>query len=340
MPDLGRSPIQTLSLAVIATVAAIALLQNGQELFAPVTLGLVVAIVLAPMVSRLGRIGVPRAVSATGALFIAIAAIILLLSLVGPVVMDVIAQIPRIEARAMWWLEGMSRSLQGLEPITEELRKSMGGGGQSAMEQAVPTLSEALWMAPNFMGQALIFAGTLFFFLLTRDNIYEAAPAQARTLRQADRAVSHYFTTVTAINAGLGFAVFGVMSLIGLKGAVMWGMAAFLLNFVLYLGPAVLVISLLIAGVTQKTGVAALLPAASYLMLNLTEAQFVTPTLVGHRLRINPLAVFVAIIFGLWLWGPLGGIVALPVMVWIGALLSATAEATTAPHFNTQPEPT
>lgn len=336
MADRSDSlPGQSLSLAVIATVAAIALLQYGQELFAPMTLGLVTGVVLAPVMTKLSGIGVPRAVSATSALLLAVAGIVVGIGLVGPIVLDMVGQIPRLESRVFYWLEDITRTLRGLEPLTEEIKKSITGPGGSGMEDAVPTLSEALWMAPNFMAQALIFAGTLFFFLLTRDDIYLALPARSATLRRADRAVSHYFTTVTAINGVLGAAVFGAMTVLGMPNAVLWGVAAFILNFVLYLGPAVMLLSLFVAGMINMTGFQALLPPIAYLALNMTEAQFVTPTLVGQRLRMNPLVVFLAILFGLWLWGPMGGIVALPVIVWVGAYFSAGVEAATSPNIAT-----
>jgi predicted PurR-regulated permease PerM len=50
--------------------------------------------------------------------------------------------------------------------------------------------------------------------------------------------------------------------------------------------------------------------------MNAIEAQFVTPTLVGKSLSVNPLLVFVSLVFWLWLWGPIGGIIAIPLLIW------------------------
>jgi predicted PurR-regulated permease PerM len=83
-----------------------------------------------------------------------------------------------------------------------------------------------------------------------------------------------------------------------------------------------LLVALAVVGFTEFNGAYALLPALAYLMLNMTEAQFVTPTLVGQRLQLNPLVVFLAILFGLWLWGPIGGIVSLPLLVWATAFMA------------------
>lgn len=165
---------------------------------------------------------------------------------------------------------------------------------------------------------------------MTRDDIYSAIPQYRVALKQADRAVSHYFVTIALINLGLGVSLCGVLILIGLPNPMLWGAAAFLANFVLYLGPLAIMFSLLLAGLLTFNSAYALVAPASFLMLNAIEAQFVTPALVGKQLKVNPLVVFLSIVFGLWLWGPLGGIVALPVVVWVYALVSAQSKRGTA----------
>ena len=97
---------------------------------------------------------------------------------------------------------------------------------------------------------------------------------------------------------------------------MLWGLAAFLLNFVLYLGPVVFAFALFIGGIVQFEGAISFLPAALYVAMNLTEGQFVTPALVGRHMKVNPLLVFLSLVFWLWLWGPIGGVVAIPFLVW------------------------
>ncbi len=73
--------------------------------------------------------------------------------------------------------------------------------------------------------------------------------------------------------------------------------------------------------VARASGPASLAPAASFILLNTIEGQFVTPALVGKHMAVNPLLVFLALIVGIWLWGPIGGIVAIPLLLW-GLVLS------------------
>lgn len=95
-----------------------------------------------------------------------------------------------------------------------------------------------------------------------------------------------------------------------------WGLLAFLVNFILYLGPAMLALALLIAGLITFDGAYGLLPAALYLAMNATEGEFVTFVLVGRSMSVNPLLVFFSLVFWLWLWGPVGGFIAIPGLIW------------------------
>jgi predicted PurR-regulated permease PerM len=119
------------------------------------------------------------------------------------------------------------------------------------------------------------------------------------------------------INAGLGAATAMALQAMGLPGGLLWGVVAFLMNFIVYLGPAIFIVALLFAGVAAFDGGMALAPALTFVVLNGIEGQFVTPALVGRNMALNPLLVFLALIFGIWLWGPIGGIVAIPLLLWV-----------------------
>jgi len=310
------------SLLVIAIVASVAALKLAESLLAPIFLGLVIGVVLAPLVKQLRRLGVPVIVSAFSALVFSGALLVVLIFTLGPVVSELIDQIPRLQFELRIWLQQLAAFFQP-DAMNVDLGGSLGDDGEDAVADAMPSLLDALWLAPNFMAQLLMFAGTVFFFLITRDELYDLSQDGKPAFAAADRAVSHYFVTIALINGVMGVAVFGVMTLIGLPNPILWGAAAFLMNFVLYLGPMLLIAALLIAGMVTFNGILSFAPPIAFVIINLTEAQFVTPTLVGQRMKINPLGVFLAILFGLWLWGPIGGIVALPILVWFTALVTA-----------------
>jgi predicted PurR-regulated permease PerM len=103
----------------------------------------------------------------------------------------------------------------------------------------------------------------------------------------------------------------------GLPGALVWGLVMAVRNFFVYLGPAAVVVGLLLAGVATFAGVKAVAPTVAFVLLNAVERQFVTPAFLARQLSVNPLLIFVVLLVGIWLWGPLGGFVAIPILVWV-----------------------
>ncbi|APX13620.1 AI-2E family transporter [Tateyamaria omphalii] len=312
----------------ILTIFAVGgIMMWARPVLAPMTFALVVGIVASPLADRLHDWGVPRIAVAAALLVLTSGALVLGFVLLEPLLNSMAARLPEIRAEIEGWVQSASGLVRGIETISNEIEQTVGASDADGAAPELPTVMDALWLAPDLGASVLIFAGTLFFFMLTRTDLYAAAGRFSGTLFQADRAVARYFLAVSIVNVALGVAVAVVMSVIGLNNAVLWGLAAGLLNFILYLGPLTILFGLLIVGMVQFNGAYSLLPPFAFLCLNLIEAQFVTPGFVGQRLRISPLAVFVAIVIGLWLWGPVGAIVALPLTLWLAVLLNARGPA-------------
>jgi predicted PurR-regulated permease PerM len=307
-------------LALLAAIALVAALHLAQHILAPTVFALVLGIVISPVADRLYGLGVPRLAVAVLLLVATLALIGLALLLVEPLFSLLIDELPRIKVAVAGWIETASGLLRGIETISAEIENSV--GAQAAQPQtAVPSVRDALWLAPGFAAQVFIFVGVLFFFVLTRSELYAGTGPMEQRFRRADRAVARYFAAVTLVNIGLGVVTAMVLTAAGVNYAVLWGLAAALLNFILYLGPMMIIAGLTIAGLVQFSGAQAFLPPFLFLLLNLTEANFVTPLVVGKRLAMNPLLIFTAIVFGLWLWGPVVAIVALPGLLWAGVVM-------------------
>jgi predicted PurR-regulated permease PerM len=128
--------------------------------------------------------------------------------------------------------------------------------------------------------------------------------------------ISNYLFSVTLINIGLGIVVSGGLYLMGVPNAAMWGMLVALLNFVPYFGPAAGTILLIAVGLlTFETLGLSLLPAAWYLLMHTSEAYLITPVLLGRRFTLNPVVIFVSLIFWTWLWGVPGALLSVPILV-------------------------
>lgn len=328
---MSHRTAQTFFLGIIATVALFAALRIGQGLFAPLLTGLVLGIVCAPLADATERMGLPRALASFLVLAIIAVLAVALFLLVEPAVTRAIQNAPLIWHEITELLATVRGALAGVEELQDTVADALDSDGQANGDESEETVSlpgvmDALALAPSFAAAILIFAGSFYFFLLSRCSLYariEDGPlpwGQAMLIR-AEKRVSRYFLTITMINASFGVLIWLVMNLIGMPQPMLWGLAAFLFNFVLYLGPASLAVAFLVAGIVSFDGFMSVVPAALYVSMNMTEGQFVTPSLVGKQMKVNPLMVFVSLVFWLWLWGPIGGIIAIPVLVWVLYLL-------------------
>lgn len=180
--------------------------------------------------------------------------------------------------------------------------------------------------ARGFAGNAVVTLVLLFFLLafgetllLRLSKVLPDADPGRRAIAvagQIERTISTYLFSITIINAGLGAAVGGAMWLLGQPNPLFWGVMAALLNFIPYFGPLTGCLALVLAALMDaETGWHILLPALVYLGLHGIESNFITPAILGRRLTLNPLLVFVALVFWGWLWGVAGALMAVPILM-------------------------
>ena len=320
-------PVARAALLILCVIAVVAALDIGQVVFAPVCLSIVVGMIFGPMSERLAHLGVPSWLSA-GAMVLLFVGFILTAGAAFLVPLsDWLDRLPliwsRLQAQLVSW-QGFFTSLSSLQ---EELRDVMGqeAGMQVSVEDnsAVETV---FYIAPAFIAQVVLFIASLYFFLLTRPYLRLSAlrltdDRQSRrciltAFQTIEARLSKYLVSISAINLGLGTAVALAMWLLGVPSPLLWGMLAGVLNYVVYLGPAIMVLVMSAIGLaTGNTPLEILTPPLAYLTLNVIEAQFVTPTVIGRTMTLNPFVVFLAIAFWIWLWGPIGGFVAVPLLL-------------------------
>jgi len=196
------------------------------------------------------------------------------------------------------------------------------------MQGGIEKLISILGETPVVIAQFMTFIILVLFLLSFGSRLYESYieifPSEVSKRRpvvligKLQRELSRYILTVTIINTGLGVVTAGVFWLLGVDDALLWGAVVGLLNFAPYVGPFLAVIILCLAGVTQYgMELLALLPAAVYFGINMLEAQFVTPTVLGLHMRLNPLVLILWLLVWGWLWGPAGVLLAVPLLVCI-----------------------
>jgi predicted PurR-regulated permease PerM len=137
-----------------------------------------------------------------------------------------------------------------------------------------------------------------------------------RLVYDVEREISRYLLTVALINGGLGVAIGLGMWAIGMPNPLVWGVAAALLNFLPYVGALMTILLVAIISIISFDSLSYALVAPAFVILcNVIEGQIVTPLIVGRRLEINAVAIFIAVAFWSWLWGFVGALIAVPLLV-------------------------
>ncbi|QZZ37336.1 AI-2E family transporter [Nitratireductor kimnyeongensis] len=319
------------SVLLLGLMALIVALHFGRFLLAPMSLAIFIGLMLGPIANRLERMGIWPAVSAVAVVLIFIGLVSGFLTAIAAPLTAWADRLPQIWNELQLQLSSLRQPLGTIKELQEQIRSVTGGSSVTVAVQEDTTVENVAVLAPSLLAQLLIFFASLYFFVATRHETRAAILRLcfnrrlrwrvAHIFRDVENAVSDYLLSITIINIGLGLAVSIALWLLGVPSPALWGAMATLLNFVIYIGPAVMACVLLAVGLaTFDTLTASFLPPLTYLALNATEAQFVTPTVIGRRMTLNPFIVFLAIAFWLWMWGPIGGFIAIPALLTLYAI--------------------
>jgi predicted PurR-regulated permease PerM len=176
------------------------------------------------------------------------------------------------------------------------------------------------------VSQFVVFFGTLIFFLITNIQLrrklivsFGTRDARLRMLRiwnDIEGNLVSYVGLVTIINLVLGTVTMSMLYLIGFPNPITFGLLTMGLNYIPYIGPAIVATVLLAVGlVAMPTLYQAALAPALFVAIATVEGHFITPSIVGRRLTLSPFLVFLALVFWTWLWGPIGAFLAVPLLI-------------------------
>jgi predicted PurR-regulated permease PerM len=332
-----RSPASSWALRALVVVAVMFLLQAAKPLLLPVLIAVALTFVFSSPVRRLRALGIPEAVGAGMVVAAALSVVVLAASTLAAPAAD-------------WW-ERAPATVRQLVDSAQRVRSAIWESPESpevpvrkpraAAAPAVPQsdpladkiASEGLSFTRVVLGQMLWFAlqaaatVILLYFLLASEHwlvsrTVEALPRRRTRalvlggIRQAQREIGLFLGTMSLVNLGLGSLTALAMAAIGLPNPLLWGAVTALLNFVPYLGPAVVCGMLLLAGsMSFGMDLLVLAPPAAFLALHAIESNFVTPWVMGRRLRLAPLSVFLSVMVAGWLWGIAGALIAVPMLL-------------------------
>jgi predicted PurR-regulated permease PerM len=326
---LARS--SQVAVIIVGAVTFVFALHAGKFVLAPVSLAVVVGLMLGPVANRLERRGAPSWLSASVVVLLFLAIVSgLVMALFGPLSFWA-GELPRIWEQLQLQLADLRNVIEALRGLQEQLREVTGGEGLTVSVEEGGAVESVATLAPALLAQLLLFLASLFFFIATRNDIRNSVLRlcidrrlrwrTAHIFRDVEGMVSTYLLSIAAINLGLGIAVGLALWAFGVPSAALWGALAGLLNFIIYIGPTVMAAILLAVGLgTFDTLTASAMPVIIYLTINLIEAQFVTPMVVGRTLTLNPFVVLLALAFWIWIWGPIGGFIAIPAVLVVMAI--------------------
>ncbi|PWJ13252.1 AI-2E family transporter [Jannaschia seohaensis] len=308
----------------------------ASELLVPITASILGYFLLNAPRRWLARLGVPDAVSAAFFAILLVAALFLGgLALADPMYAFV-TDIPVLLQEGLASLQGPGGFLEPFSRAADATEAAM-REAQSARGEAAPLAVEVVnegqglggsvvSLAPGLLSQ-LVLSVVLLYFLVASGDLFIQKAVQAAdrfedkrntltTIRMIEARLGNYLGAITLINAGLGLVIGLAMWVWGMPTPVMIGAMAMALNFVPFVGAVVgaLVVAV-IAFVEWGSLWTALLICATYYALTAIEGQLVTPTLVGQRLRLNVVAVFLAVAFFAWIWSVMGMVVAVPMLI-------------------------
>ena len=324
-----RVEIRSLSITGLFVLAAFYTLYFARAFFLPIILAVLLDFLLSPLIRGLKRARIPEPLSAALVILALLgAAGAAVYGLTGPA-KEWAAKLPGSMREAEERLSALRKPVEQVSKTAEQVEQATKMDDKAKTPEVVvkgPTLTERLFGTTQTIVAGAIEVIILLYFLLAAGDLFlqkliKVLPQlrdkkkAVAIARETEASISTYLVTVTLVNLGLGLAVALVMFLLGMPNPLLWGALAALVEFIPYLGATALVALLALAGLVtfEQIGQALLVPAA-YLGVNLLQAQVISPLILGRRLTLNPVAIFIGLVFWWWIWGVPGAFIAVPLI--------------------------
>ncbi len=325
----GARRQMSLPLVGLLLIAISACLYFAADILTPIAFALLLNLLLSPLVRWLHKFGIPSALSAVAIVATLIGILVFAISLLAEPAGRWLAEAPRTVRDLQQDFFAAKSHLEGIQELANEVeelaRPPESGNAQSVVVKG-PSITENLLVglpaAAAFVGIVMF---STFFLLANGDTLLRRMTSCGRNwaerrrivaiARQIQQEQSRYLATVTLINLALG-AVTGVtMYWLGVPNPFLWGTMVALFNFAPYVGALASASVLFIVGLSSfETLGDSLAPAAVFLVLTIVEGQLITPMVLGQRMSLSPLFVFLSVIVWGWLWGIAGALMAVPIV--------------------------
>jgi predicted PurR-regulated permease PerM len=315
---------------LLSALAVLYTLYFARSFLIPIVFAILLNFLLSPLIRLLGRFHFKPPIAAA-------VVVLLLLGGVGGAAYELagpaqgwVAMAPQSFGKAQTKLRKIIRPMQQVSRSVEQAADSVGGPtGKSAprvVVQSGPTLSSRLFGTTQRLAAGMVEVFILLYFLLAGGDLFlqkliKVLPhfsdkvKAVEIARATESAVSAYLTTTLIVNVAEGSIVAFVLWMLGMPNVLLWGALVACLEFVPYLGALTAIVVFTLAGLSAFPDIGhALLIPGSFLAINLLQANLATPLLLGHRLTLNPVAIFIGLAFFFWIWGVAGAFLAVPLL--------------------------
>lgn len=309
--EKSRSAI-TIAVSVIAFVVVIYGMQAARVILVPLLVAVFVAILCAPVMKYLERQRVPTGLAVAMVVILIVGIMVLAGSFVGGSIGAFNERLPFYQERLNERLTDIA-ALFGQQITVGRLIESVQLG--SAMGFAANLLNSLQGLVANFF----LIMFTVIFILLESTTL----PAKMQLLMRNSQSDSEYFRkfteslqrylgikTLTSLSTGLAVGV--LTGIFGLDFPVLWGLLAFLLNYVPSIGSLIAAIPAVFIALIQLSLLQALMIGLGYFVINIAIGGVIEPRVMGRGLGLSTLIVFLSLVFWGWIFGPVGMILSVP----------------------------
>ena len=339
--------------AFASVLAVIAVLYFAKEVLLPLAIAVLLTFALAPISSRLRKLGFPRILAVITTVVLAFLVLVLFSLIVAGQVAEVAQNLPAYQGNIIGKIRALQESgtdngiVRRLTAVIErvgrelnEPKPAVSGDAPAAREpllveifapsRPIETLTRLIGPLLGPVASLGLIIVVVIFMLLEREELrdrfirlvgYGDLHRTTEALQEAGSRVALYLLLQLVVNCAYGIPLALGLWAVGIPNAILWGMLAIVLRFVPYIGPVIAtVLPLFLAFAVDPGWSLVLWVGAIFLVLELTSNNIVEPWLYGSRTGLSPLAIIVAAIFWAWLWGPVGLILSTPLTVCLAVL--------------------
>jgi len=331
-----RRPLIVLAICAVGIIAYLA-----RDFLIPTAAAIVLALVLTPVAKKLERLRLPPTAAAGASVFLLALVVAGLLVVSAPAITSWAQQAPYLTYTLERKLEGLRKSLAFVKQVTDRVEQATQAQPAPAATEAKPPekvvvrdkslISEMMSTTPALLLQ-IGYAAVLAFMLLAHRNDHKrqilrvplnfhTRVRMARVMRDINDRVGTYLFALVVIYSLVALASTIVLALLGFPNPLLWGVLMGLASFVPFVGPPVAIgLVAFVALLTYEDWMHMVAAPLVLAVIHFVESQLVTPTFVSRRCALNTVAVFAGVAFLGWMWGAVGAIVAVPLLILISTV--------------------